>query len=267
MKKKLPTFQNPPVDETVVGVQFVPLAITVPHFGLYWESIKDRYPTFETQLPIVTPPEMQSEQPNFEFVQDPNFVRCWFSDERKNFLLQLQRDRFLTNWRKIDASDVYPRYEAAVRPRFVQELENLSKFLATFSLGELKPLKVEATYINNIDNGEGWEAVKDLNRYFPAWCPPPSRFLPSATLADIGLNYDMPGPEGKLAAKLQPVMRVTETKRKFLQLKLTATCKVSGSDLGSILEAVDMCREWVVNGFAELTGPELQKIWGREEEQ
>ena len=46
----LPDFNEPPVIETVLGLQFDPIeSFNVPHFGLYWSKIRADYPTFDVQ--------------------------------------------------------------------------------------------------------------------------------------------------------------------------------------------------------------------------
>ena len=45
MSADLPSFDAPPVNETVLGVEFTPLAKwSIPHFGLFWSRIRDEYP-------------------------------------------------------------------------------------------------------------------------------------------------------------------------------------------------------------------------------
>jgi len=52
-KRTLPDYTLPPVIETVLGVQFRPLAnFSVLHFGLYWEKVREEYPKYEIQPPL-----------------------------------------------------------------------------------------------------------------------------------------------------------------------------------------------------------------------
>ena len=94
----LPDFDNPPVIETVLGLQFTPLSkFDVPHYGLYWEKIRRSYDRFEVHPPIVsTVDERGSDAPlkGQIFINFPsgNNFRCWFIDESKNNLLQVQRE-------------------------------------------------------------------------------------------------------------------------------------------------------------------------------
>lgn len=40
----LPDYDNPPVNEVVIGIQFDQLAITGAHIGLFWEELRDEFP-------------------------------------------------------------------------------------------------------------------------------------------------------------------------------------------------------------------------------
>src|SRR5438874_10786963 len=106
----LPDFENPPVIETVLGVQFAPLSrFTVPYFGLYWQKIKHEYDHFEVYPPLASlieefgtavpsrPPPRQP-QVSIELTNEPG-IRCWFLDKSENNLIQVQQDRFVHNWK------------------------------------------------------------------------------------------------------------------------------------------------------------------------
>jgi uncharacterized protein (TIGR04255 family) len=82
----LPDFAKPPVVETVLDVAFAPLTEWgIPHFGLFWNSIRKEYPKFQDQPPIMLQREsfgQKSMQPltvAFELMNQPE-ARCWFED-------------------------------------------------------------------------------------------------------------------------------------------------------------------------------------------
>ena len=47
----------------------------------------------------------------FEVLAAPPTPRVFFINTRRTELLQVQRDRFIHNWRKIGDGDQYPRFE------------------------------------------------------------------------------------------------------------------------------------------------------------
>src|ERR1017187_6649118 len=100
-ERTLPDYDDPPVVETVLGVQFAPLqGWGVPHFGLFWNEIKNEYPNFNVQPPLPGDVGIGSRLdggsptgPQIQFTAGTP-VRCWFFDPSRPRLIQLQNDRF-----------------------------------------------------------------------------------------------------------------------------------------------------------------------------
>lgn len=110
----LVTFAYPPVTEVVFGIQFKPLTrFTVSHFGQLWECFKadgydacqDRSPLFPAIERFDAPVKAEEQVP-----PDPFLPRVWFLHRDGTGILQVQRDRFLHNWRRARIDDKYPRY-------------------------------------------------------------------------------------------------------------------------------------------------------------
>jgi uncharacterized protein (TIGR04255 family) len=47
----LPDYDNPPVNEVVIGIQFEHTAITGAHIGLFWEELRNEFPKASEQPP------------------------------------------------------------------------------------------------------------------------------------------------------------------------------------------------------------------------
>ena len=48
------TFQSPPINELVIGIRFPPvLELKAQHIGIYWQSIRDRFPECVQQPPHI----------------------------------------------------------------------------------------------------------------------------------------------------------------------------------------------------------------------
>src|SRR5688572_8854820 len=114
-RKELPEYGRPPLNEVVLGVQFEALkGLRTGHLGLFWSRIRDRYPYSEEHLPVarmVERPELSlTRQPDSEVALEslPLIPRCWFLDESKLQLVQVQPDRFLRNWRQLEGKEPYP---------------------------------------------------------------------------------------------------------------------------------------------------------------
>ena len=48
----LPRFTNPPVSEVAIGVQFEAPMLTPVHLGLFYQSVKARFPTVAVRAPL-----------------------------------------------------------------------------------------------------------------------------------------------------------------------------------------------------------------------
>src|SRR5581483_9252166 len=115
--RPLPHYEDPPLDEVAIGVQFEPLAkFSAAHLGAYWLRIRSRYPTVEDNPPMPHRKEASEIGP----VQPENIIRiggiaaprCWFIAEDGSQLIQFQRDQFFRNWRRHKGAETYPRYPA-----------------------------------------------------------------------------------------------------------------------------------------------------------
>ncbi len=160
-----PKFKRPPVIETLLGVQFGPLrSFSIPHFGLFWSQIRSQYPHQEMKPPLgpevedfgmsVTPGGVQ-----VMLTTEPD-ARCWFIDSSQTQLIQLQRDRFIRNWRKVTGEETYPEY-AVLKPRFEQDWTRFLHFLDDAGIERPEVNLCEATYVNHIPIGVGAETGVD----------------------------------------------------------------------------------------------------------
>lgn len=124
----LPDYDHPPVIEVVYGFQFAPLVeLQTPLVGLFWHSIRQHYPKFQ-EMPVLPPvierpdQELRTET-SFELLEGPPLPRLFFLDSEENWVLQLQNDRFLHNWKRVKDGDVYPRYHS-VSEKFFEACES-----------------------------------------------------------------------------------------------------------------------------------------------
>jgi len=114
----LPDYEKPPVIEVVCGITFKPLdKLLAPHLGLYWERIKDKYSACAERTPIASIFEANqvSQAVEIEIMDVPPMPRIWFVNKESNELIQVQRDRFLHNWRKKNDDAKYPKYDSVIK--------------------------------------------------------------------------------------------------------------------------------------------------------
>jgi uncharacterized protein (TIGR04255 family) len=267
-KLSIPKFDRPPVYETVLGVQFDPLrGFSVPHHGLYWGTIRGDYPNYEVHPPLSPAVEQFAAEARkegkvgIEVVSVPE-VRTWFLNHDGTILLQLQKDRFLQNWRKIQESDVYPHYDE-LKPKFCREWQRFCQFLADVGIERPDVNQCEVTYVNHIDIDLGPKSYGDLRKVISCWSGKCSgNFLSDPEAVTFNSRYLLPEKRGRLHVSMQPVIRRRDAKE-ILRLILTVRGKPNSSELDVIIEWLDLGHEWVVRGFADVTTDEMHRIWGR----
>ena len=267
-KRTLPDYENPPVIETVLGVEFAPLkAWSVPHFGLFWKELPPEYATFEVQPSLASQIEQFDSMPQIQGVSlefgTPGDVRCWFAHKNKQALVQVQSSHFIYNWRK-QGDTPYPHYDESIRPTFKTEWERFLAFVKKHDLGEVRVLQCEVTYVNHLPKDVGWTNFAELSKVTRYWSQPSSagRFLPDPERVGVTCAFRMPENQGRLHVRLNHAIRTTDG-TEILQLNLTARGKPASQDTSAILEWMDKGREWVVKGFDDFTSPHMHQIWKR----
>ena len=113
----LPDFGRPPVAEVALSVQFDPVKdMGGPQVGLLWAKFRSEFPKVDEHPPLdqviesFGSPLLPTADLRLECVDAPVSLRTWFLNERGDELIQVQQDRFIHNWHKVDESDEYPRY-------------------------------------------------------------------------------------------------------------------------------------------------------------
>jgi uncharacterized protein (TIGR04255 family) len=267
MPDQLPTFEHPPLDEMVMGVQFAPLGLMrAVHLGLFWSQIRADYPSAEDQMPLQPVVEEAELKPHttsltIRPVDVPPLPRCWFATEDKTRLIQIQRDRFLRNWRRVEGNERYPRFGRLAQD-FKLAWEKFVAFIMSEGLGPVNVNQCEVSYINQIDREAGWDELGELNKVFPFLQPRDSKkFLPPAELFSWQARYKLPEGRGRLHVEMNPAFRARDMKL-VLSLNLTARGAPAGSSLEQIAAWFDLAHEWAIRAFVELTGPTAHEKWG-----
>ena len=267
----LPTFDNPPVVEVALAVQFEPIErLGAGEMGLYWAEHRDRLPHTEQHIELDSVTERFEPQPRGSVLRitssdRPPPPRMWLLNNARTELIQIQRNKFIHNWRKVPGHDVgYPRYQQ-IRDTFKQELKSFKKFLKGEKLGGITPNQCEVTYVNHIAAGEGWETHADADKVMTVWSGEHSDpFLSRVEDAEMGFRYVMKDkhgrPVGRLNVKLQPVHSSKDARPIFV-LTLTARGQPTGATEVSVMKALDLGHEWVVRGFKSMTTDSMHSVW------
>lgn len=267
----LPDYDDPPVIEVALSVQFEPLkALRTPHLGLLWERYRERFPRIEEQAPLPRVFETFGGQPEpgppfrLQLVERPEPPRVWFLNDAQTELVQIQQDRFARNWRRLDSNEPYPRYEP-IRDSFLTGLDTLNEFVRSMSLGEIIADQCEVTYINRITSEADEDLTRDLSRAVRIWndipSPVPGTASEDSRFATRYLMKEGDEPIGRLMISGGPA-RSSED-RPIVLLTLTARGKPLASGRDGVARFLDAGRATIVHAFTAITTDEMHRRWKR----
>ena len=266
-EKSLPEYRRPPVNETALSIQFAPLDnFGIPHYGLYWSKIRSEFGKYQIHTPLPSITEQFGDAQvgqgvGFQLLLQPD-VRSWFLDNSGTRLVQLQRDRFIHNWRQVKGDEEYPRYPA-VKNTLVNEWKRFREFLTSEKLGPPQVNQCEVIYVNHLEYTDGWAGYGEFNKAIANWSRPTSGgFLPAPEKVNLEAHYVLPNQSGRLHISVLPVIRGRDLKE-VLQISLTARGAPKSSSDDDVFSWFDLGREWVVKGFTDFTTPDMHKLWGR----
>lgn len=266
----LPDYDDPPVDEVVIGVQFPAIeGFSEPHMGLFWQRVREEFPTVESKARIEGAPEDLSPSaldPRPAFVlsveQASAGGRVWLISEPGDFLLQIQNTRFILNWRR-RAGD-YPHFEE-LSERFWSLFTHFRQFLVDERLEVSAVEQLEVSYIN-------WVSDMPMSTFF--------RPSEAATIRIPGVEAvpeeqlyrsrylatdDRGGRIGRFYVLCQPAVRVDEGSAPQHGSQLSVAFKAPGEALSDdTLRALsEVGRNGIVRAFTELTTSAAHETWRR----
>jgi len=269
MAQKLPDFDKPPVSEVAMSVSFKPLSgWSSLQAGLFWSTVRKKYPQTETHPPIAVPVEKFGDDqwitPGVAFGFEADLARFWFLTDDGTRLMQLQRDHFVINWRKVRGDEAYPRYAKEMRPRFEEEWALFAGFVDEAIGQAVEPVQCELTYVNDVFRGEGWDNFEDALTLFSWWKDTERKFLPPASSMSVAIAFDYPDKKGRLHIDSRHVRRLTDSKEAY-QIKLFARGAPRSGSTNHLLAWMDEAHEWIVKGFADVTSERAHGLWVRKQ--
>ena len=250
-------YENSPINEIVCGIRFDSIEkLRSGHFGILWQKFRPDFPEIEDHNLIVRVPIEDLENPN-----KPPLPRVWFVHRDENELIQVQRNRFLHNWRKRRPDDEYPGYRKVVG-NFETYLSRFEEFLAEENLGKLVAKEYELTYIDLIPRGQGWENISDLAKVFPNLL---CLTRQSVLLNDVrGINWQtifgLPNGLGQLVISIRNAQWGSDNQQ-LLQIEFTA---LSSGSYKPTRGWFNTAHNTITEFFSKLVSNEIQeKFWGR----
>lgn len=272
-KTQTPKFRKPPLVETALGCQFESLAsMKIVHFGLFWKMINvaDRFPQVEEQAPL--PPEIEAKvlqplQLSFLFKEGVELPRVWFltkPSERGQELLQLQNDRFLQNWRRKSLTDEhYPSFDTNHK-EFQADFALFCKFIQEHKLGDLRITQCEVTYVNRIvvDEGSTPGQMAAFTLPFLSEGKRIKAFPGGVESISYASSFWIDEIQGRMRIQAGTAFE-KESGQSVVDLRLTARGSPKSPDPEKVSDWLKLGHDFVVNGFADMTNPELHKKWER----
>jgi uncharacterized protein (TIGR04255 family) len=266
-----PKFDRPPVIETVLGVQFKPLArLSVADIGRFQIELESRgFSTVQQQQRLEHVIEQKGARASFWTAQImlaplADMPRIWFLSEptaEGQQLVQLQNDRLIQNWRRKSVDqDTYPSYSSN-RAEFGQTLEVFRKFVESRQLGSLVADQCELVYVNQIPFASAKDAFQQCFGIS----------LSTLTLNNAGSDmermqfsaaYWCDAVSGRVHIEANSAS-IIGTTGNTIDLRITARGAPTGSDSNEILDWMDAGHHLVVNTFKDITSETMHQKWGQ----
>ena len=253
-------FENPPVVEVVAGVSFkLAQPLQTVDIGSYWNQIRINFPNVAEAAPIQNIVE-GSGLPSVELqmLNVPPLRRVWFSSANGQRLLQLQDDRFLFNWKRLDKKNEYPSFDS-IFPEFLQKYEEFKEFLKRLGRGDLNITQLELTYVN-IFPLEGTAGITVLSDHVMLG---EKRFLPEPESFQWNTSYKLPDDEGRLHVSAQKVHANQDPSKQAIRYDLVARGLPKDVSWDGQISWFKLGHEWITRGFADTTSKEAQTVWKR----
>jgi uncharacterized protein (TIGR04255 family) len=254
-------FEAPPVMEVVCGVLFGSLSdFRVPHVGLFWNLVRSEFPLIDEVPPL--PPQLEGGEQGtaIQIEISPQLPRTWMRAQNGGSLLQLQRDRFLYNWKRSNADQSYPSYDHVI-VEFERFWTMFQEFVGREKLGTVVPRQYELTYINHIpahtvpaNDPLFVDHTRDGSR---------KRFLPEPESYLYRIVYQLPQEAGRLSVSAG-TGRELASGEELIRLDMTARGLLGAGSADMTRGWFDLAHDWIVRGFADLTTSTMQRdVWRR----
>lgn len=268
---QLPSFKRPPVTEVVIAARFKRAnRFSLPALGGMAQQMAEAGFSKTEERPAYDAPVEEfgslAEQNSLglELQLGPPPILYRFLNDAGDELLQVQPNWFAANWRKVDPTAVYGRWNS----RWDAFQRWLTVVAESVSDGELDFEQVEVTYVNHIESLGVWSDHGDAPEVFTTLVPIRSEFLggPEQYSTDLKFVIRSTSDEekclGRLHVSIQPAFRRGANTPIFV-MKLTARGPATGPGVEGVQGFADIAHEWIVRGFIDLTSETMHKAWDR----
>jgi len=263
-------FERPPIAEVVAAVGFDDLPDgSLAHFGAFWKSeLEAHFPRVQEKAPYQMPVERFGSAalvPQIQLsISDYVSPRLWFLNSGGDELLQIQRNWFACNWRKV-TSDAYYSHWPNRQASFLKWFSAFESYVQKSSLGPLKVNQCEVTYINHVALGADTDPHSKLNNILRTIGEPELRTSLALERTVLNQQYLVRGPDertiGRMHFSAQPAF-LAATREAIYILEFTVRGVPAGQTQADLIEFFRISRAAIVNTFADITTDEMQREWG-----
>jgi len=257
-------FAEPPLKEVSFSIQFDPIPnFHLGYIGTVWNLFKDNYPIVEHADEIQPVVEkfgvMQREKPKLQFLESAPMPRLIFMSKDGQHLIQLQKDRFIFNWRQQNGGK-YPRYRN-IKKLILDELNTFLTFLSDNDLNQPDFNQVETTYVNFIDANkyaahEVFEDIIHESRYSPSLC------LETFAIQLKHLIKNEDSNIGRLYTSINKANLLRDGSSVY-ELKFVARSHPLGNSLDGITKVMDIFRSTINDSFNAITTSDMHDHWNK----
>jgi uncharacterized protein (TIGR04255 family) len=247
-------FKNPPLIEVVFGVNIELSELSLVHFGLYWDTIKDRFPT-----PVETIGELNLTE-DYSYVS--SFPTVWYLSSQENKLIRLTNDYFSYHCRCIN--EEYPHFENLFT-EFLNEWRNLESWWLKINDNSIESEGYSLQYINLIDEDSGWKSFEDNEKIFTFIGKPIKTSFGMPKINSSKFEFDLPDKLGTLNVSLER-QKIERAETESTNIMLFSLSVISLDIATDSLESwFSSSHNFIIQSFLELTQEEVQrKNWERE---
>lgn len=262
MAEDLPSFDRPPLIETVLGMQFKPVAgMTTAHLGLFWRSLGDEWSRAVEAEPVGQMPVGDSALQAEAILRSSLGRRLRLMNDAGSRMVQIENGWLVFNWRRREWNDPYPSFDKLF-PEFQKVLDAWHAFLAAEGFPEVRPTLWEITYVNLVVRGTVWNTPEDLSAVLPA-------LLGTAGGSQLGPLTAIEGswqfPIRESQGNLVVSVGLVPDDEGHENLRLTQIARGPASDRASLEQGLEDGHRAIVHTFADFTSGSAQAYWKRKQ--
>jgi uncharacterized protein (TIGR04255 family) len=275
----LPTYDNPPLVEVAMSVQFDPPGrLNTAHLGAFWWTQRQEFPTVRVVQPIPAHPEDFTDEgqwlpPSLQLaLSEEPLCRLQFSSADEQWLCQIQPDRLVVNWRKRNVA--YPRFGETLS-RCLKAWKIWCEFLAAEKLDRAVPKLWELTYVNRVPKEELWQQPSDWPNVFPGLWGGQSTAINGVQLRGLHGQWvwDRATPRARLYVEPRPARSSDNPPNELLMLSLTARGPVlaepatpNPDSSRAITAGMNVGHELIVLTFDAINSDKAKLHWKRHDD-